>query len=174
LTDINEKVSLDFSSLGSENGAYGVYRDVFKFHEATDSPIWPLGQAVFPSQERIDLRVKLVDEEVNKELFEAIKNRDMVEVADAIADSIYVLVGMALEFGIPLVDVWEEVQRSNMAKVDPTTGKVRRREDGKILKPDGWTPPDIASLVETIPNDDERPAVSHEDTISRARSKIED
>jgi predicted HAD superfamily Cof-like phosphohydrolase len=45
-------------------------------------------------------------------------------------------------------DGWKEVIRSNMAKVDPETGFVKKRADGKILKPEGWTPPDLASLIE--------------------------
>lgn len=72
---------------------------------------------------------------------------DMEEIADGLADLIYVAVGAALEFGIPLDRVWAEVQRSNMAKVDAETGRVRKRADGKVLKPDGWTPPDIKSAL---------------------------
>jgi predicted HAD superfamily Cof-like phosphohydrolase len=63
------------------------------------------------------------------------------------ADSIYVIVGAAIEYGIPLSAVWDAVQKSNLAKRDPSTGKVRRREDGKILKPDGWKPPDIRAAL---------------------------
>jgi len=68
-------------------------------------------------------------------------------LSDGLADLIYVCVGCALEYGIPLDRVGDEVQRSNMAKVDPLTGAVRRRLDGKILKPEGWTPPDIAGVM---------------------------
>ena len=60
---------------------------------------------------------------------------------------IYIAVGTALELGIPLEPVWDEVHRSNMAKVDPETGKVRKREDGKVLKPEGWVRPDIAGAI---------------------------
>jgi predicted HAD superfamily Cof-like phosphohydrolase len=75
------------------------------------------------------------------------KENNIVEIADAIADSIYVLIGTALEYGIPLDAVWGEVQISNMAKVDLDTGKVRRREDGKVLKSEGWTKPDIRKAL---------------------------
>lgn len=118
--------------------------DVRAFHKACDVP----SPAVtgFPSKDRVDLRLRLIDEE-RSELENSIIAKDIEGVADAIADSIYVLVGTALEFGIPLDRVWAEVQRANMRKVDPETGKVRRREDGKILKPDGWVGPDIAAAM---------------------------
>lgn len=119
-------------------------RDVAAFHMATDVPI--LDRPAFPESERVALRENLHAEEYT-ELRDAIAARDMVETADAIADLIYVLVGTALEFGIPLDRVWDAVQRANMAKVDPATGKVRKRDDGKILKPDGWTPPDIEGII---------------------------
>lgn len=118
--------------------------DLTAFHIACDVPVLTTPQ--FPSQDRIALRDKLLKEEV-KELDEAVEARDLVEVADALGDIIYIAVGTALEFGIPLDRVWAEIQRSNMAKVDPATGKVRKREDGKVLKPEGWTPPDIAAAL---------------------------
>ena len=91
--------------------------------------------------------MNLIREEVIVELLPAMEKDDMIEIADAIADSIYVLIGASLEYGIPLHKVWNEVQRTNMAKVDPSTGAVRKRADGKILKPPGWMPPDIASIL---------------------------
>ncbi len=91
------------------------------------------------------MRARLLDEEV-REFHNALSEDDnIIELADALADIIYIVVGTALEFGIPLDRVWTEVQRSNMAKVDPTTGKAKHRVDGKILKPEGWTPPDIVA-----------------------------
>jgi len=121
-----------------------VMLDVALFHQATDTPL--LLQPTIPAKARSNLRVALIQEECD-ELIEAIGRRDLVEIADACADLIYVVAGTAHEYGIPLEEVWDEVQRSNMAKVDPTTGKVRRREDDKILKPEGWTPPDIATIL---------------------------
>jgi len=64
-----------------------------------------------------------------------------------VLDLIVVLIGYGLSRGWPMNEGWAEVMRSNMAKIDPRTGAVRRREDGKILKPEGWTPPDLASLI---------------------------
>jgi predicted HAD superfamily Cof-like phosphohydrolase len=121
--------------------------DVARFHEVTDAP--DLKVPGFPGMERVDLREKLVSEET-KEFLEGLAARDLVEVADGIIDSIYVLVGTALEFGLPIHALWDEVQRSNMAKavLQPDgTFKVMRRADGKILKPEGWTPPDIEGVL---------------------------
>ena len=128
----------------ANGGMRGVLRDVAEFHRATDCPV--MRQPVWP-EDRIDLRVELITEEMEKELFPAIEERNMEGTADGIADSVYVLAGTMLEFGYP-AEVWDEVQQANMRKVDPETGKVRRREDGKILKPEGWTPPDIKGVLE--------------------------
>lgn len=130
--------------ISGELGMESLLGDVRAFHQATGTPV--LNKPDFPSSDRIDLRNRLLDEELT-EYAEAIEHDDIVELADAIADCIYILVGTALEFGIPLDRVWAEVQRSNMAKVDPATGKACRREDGKILKPEGWTPPDIEKAL---------------------------
>jgi predicted HAD superfamily Cof-like phosphohydrolase len=92
------------------------------------------------------LRQRLLREEYI-EWLTAVSERDMVETADALADMVYIIVGTALEFGIPLDRVWNEVHRSNMAKVDPETGRVKRRDDGKILKPQNWTAPDVAGAL---------------------------
>lgn len=119
--------------------------DVRAFHVATDTPI--LDAPTVPVIERRLLRDRLLREEFN-EFAQANDRGDIIEVADALADVIYVAVGTALEYGIPLDRVWTEVQRTNMAKIDPVTGKVRRRDDGKILKPEGWTAPDVAGALE--------------------------
>jgi predicted HAD superfamily Cof-like phosphohydrolase len=121
------------------------FYDVAEFHRACDVPTKFV--PAFPPDERVDLRASLVNEEVNKELLVAIENRDMVGVADGIADSIYVLIGMALEFGVPLPEVWRRVHGANMLKLDPLTHKVNRRKDGKVLKPEGWQPPDIRGAL---------------------------
>ncbi len=91
--------------------------------------------------------MELIREEVNRELLPAMEANDLPEIADAMADAIYVIVGAAIEYGIPLDRVWAAVQNANMAKVDPITGKVRKRADGKVLKPDGWTAPDIVAVL---------------------------
>lgn len=117
--------------------------DVAGFHRACDLPVLTKPQFV---PERAALRSALLAEEC-QETVEALERGDMEMIADGLADVIYVAVGAALEFGIPLDRVWAEVHRSNMAKVDPATGKVIKRADGKVLKPEGWTPPDVAGVL---------------------------
>jgi predicted HAD superfamily Cof-like phosphohydrolase len=124
-------------------------RDVEDFHRVCDLPI--LATPTIPSAERAGLRIELIEEEVNRELLPAMRANDLVSIADAMADSIYVIVGAALEYGIPLDKVWAEVQRANMTKCDIFTGKVKYREDGKVLKPDGWQPPNIAAILGVMP-----------------------
>lgn len=126
-------------------GMTALLADVRAFHVATDTPVLERPQIAPPV--RADLRGDLLDEEV-RELHGAVAVDDLPGIADALADIIYVAIGTALEFGIPLDKVWAEVQRSNMAKIDPATGKVRKRDDGKILKPEGWQPPDVAGALE--------------------------
>jgi len=91
-----------------------------------------------PSQEIVDLRVSLIDEEVNKELLKAMEIGDLPGIADGIADSMYVHIGAAVAYGIDLRPIWDTVHEANMKKVG---GPVR--EDGKRLKPKEWVPPDI-------------------------------
>ena len=86
----------------------------------------------------------LVKEEF-EELCEAVKNYDMVETADACADLIWVIEGLCHSLGIPLQDVWNEVARSNMSKT--VQGKLIKREDGKVLKPDTYSPPNIFNVL---------------------------
>lgn len=123
---------------------HGLLSDVRAFHEACGVPV--LTSPTVPPIERVQLRERLLIEEVHE--FESASARaDLVEVADALADIIYIAVGTALEYGIPLDRVWAEVQRSNMAKVDPESGKAKHRDDGKILKPQNWTPPRIKEAL---------------------------
>lgn len=116
--------------------------DVNTFHEAIpDDLIQDIGDRE-PALTRRSMRWRLLKEEV-EELEEAIMENDVLEVADAYADIIYIALGSAImHIGKErFIRVWDEVQRSNMAKC--VDGTLRMREDGKILKPEGWTPPDI-------------------------------
>lgn len=126
-----------------ENGMAGLMRDVAAFHTAADLPINTEPQIV---EQRLSLRAHLLAEEC-VEFLNACKSKNIVQMADGLADIVYVAVGAALEFGIPLDRVWAEVQRSNMAKIDPVTRKVIKRADGKVLKPEGWRPPNITGAV---------------------------
>jgi predicted HAD superfamily Cof-like phosphohydrolase len=92
------------------------------------------------------LRIRLLREELG-EYDRAELKGDGVEIADALADIVYIAIGTALHYGIPIDDVMREVHRSNMAKVGPD-GTVTKRDDGKILKPEGWEPPRIQAVLE--------------------------
>lgn len=116
---------------------------VTEFHEAFDLMI--NSKPVLPDQATRDLRKKLLAEEF-EEYVTAEAEDDIVEIADALADLIYIACGTAVAYGIPLDQVFAEVHRSNMAKL--VDGKVIRRDDGKVLKPAGWTPPDIKSILD--------------------------
>ena len=97
--------------------------------------------------EKIKLRFNLMDEE-NKEYFEAAQNDDMVEVADALGDMLYILCGTILEHGMQykIEEVFEEIQRSNMSKLGPN-GKPIYREDGKVLKGPDYFAPNIEGIL---------------------------
>lgn len=118
------------------------YKDVLKFHEAFDLPISKTPN--LPDMQERELRGKLLTEEF-REYIEAENDNDLVEIADALADIIYIACGTAISYGIPLDKVFKEVHRSNMAKL--VDGKVLRREDGKVMKPEGWTPPNINKIL---------------------------
>lgn len=92
-----------------------------------------------------ELRQKLIDEEY-QELKDAVEAEDIIEIADACADLLYVVYGTALAFGIPITKVFEEVHRSNMSKVLPD-GTVGRRADGKILKSPTYSPPNLEPIL---------------------------
>jgi predicted HAD superfamily Cof-like phosphohydrolase len=125
-----------------------------------------------PDVEIVALRISLMKEELEETIM-AMKSlsltgqpADMAEVADGLADLCYVAIGTAVAYGIPLDQVFEEVHRSNMAKaikcpdcfdavharIECQTCKdtgyvVTYRSDGKVLKPEGWTPPDIKGVL---------------------------
>ena len=91
-----------------------------------------------------DLYYKLVKEEFD-ELTEAVQNRDIIETADACADLIWVVEGLMYTLGIDPQTVWDEVTRSNNSKT--VNGKLIKREDGKVLKPDTYSPPNIQKVL---------------------------
>ncbi len=99
------------------------------------------------NDDQFHLYLKLIEEET-EELVAAALLGDKTEVFDALLDIIVVCIGAGHSAGLPMDEGWKEVIRSNMDKVDPETGFVKRRADGKILKREGWTPPDLASLIE--------------------------
>jgi len=90
--------------------------------------------------------LKLIEEE-HTELKEAVEADDLTEQLDALIDILVVTIGAIHSAGFDGEGAWKEVMRTNFAKIDPTTGKVRKREDGKVLKPRGWTAPDLRPFV---------------------------
>jgi predicted HAD superfamily Cof-like phosphohydrolase len=117
------------------------FRDQEKFMRACDQTVEGF------NQEQFKLYVKLIDEEFNDELKTAISNNDPVETLDALLDILVVTIGAIHSMGADGEGGWKEVMRTNFAKIDKDTGKVRKREDGKVLKPIGWTPPDLKTFI---------------------------
>lgn len=115
-------------------------KDMEEFEFSVVGAYHPPVPTVQPATVRLN-RITLVMEEVG-ELATALSMNNMVEIADAITDSIVVLIGTALTFGIDLRPVWNEVLRSNMSKAGG-----RYRNDGKLLKPEGYSPPDIETIL---------------------------
>jgi len=116
------------------------FRDQEKFMKACDQSVDNFNEAQF------NLYTKLIQEEVD-ELWTANADADRVECLDALIDILVVTVGAIHSMGADAEGAWKEVMRTNFAKIDHETGKVRKREDGKVLKPVGWTPPDLKPFV---------------------------
>lgn len=120
---------------------------VEKFHDA-----FKIGNNYAPTVELstndIELRHRLMQEE-NDEYLQAAKNGDLVEVADALGDQLYILCGTILKHGMQhkIEEVFEEIQRSNMSKLDKD-GNPIYREDGKVMKSDQYFRPDIKSILD--------------------------
>jgi predicted HAD superfamily Cof-like phosphohydrolase len=116
------------------------FRDQEKFMRACDQSTDDVNQQQF------DMYVKLIGEETG-ELADAINAKDPVETLDALIDILVVTIGAVHSMGADAEGAWKEVMRTNFAKIDKETGKVRKREDGKVLKPLGWTAPDLKPFV---------------------------
>lgn len=99
----------------------------------------------FPSRRVALLRLRLIVEELF-ELIAAMWRRDMIGIADALGDLVYVVVGMAHTYGIPFDEVFREIHSSNMSKAGPD-GKAILRADGKIMKGEGYRPPDLRKVM---------------------------
>ena len=97
-----------------------------------------------PDHQERELRMRLMKEEFN-EYNKAEDNNDLTNLAVELADIIYIACGTAVSYGIPLDDVFNAIHQANMNKL--VDGKVIRREDGKIKKPDGWQPADIEGIL---------------------------
>ena len=116
------------------------FRDQSKFMQACDQTVGTF------NQDQFNMYVKLIAEE-SQELIEAITANDPVETLDALIDIIVVTTGAIHSLGADAEGAWKEVMMTNFAKIDKDTGKVRKREDGKVLKPVGWTPPELSQFL---------------------------
>ncbi len=96
--------------------------------------------------EQFELYHHLIAEEF-AELNAAVTQGDKDEQLDALIDILVVTIGAIHSMGADGEGAWNEVMRTNFAKIDSITGKVRKREDGKVLKPDGWTPPNLSKFI---------------------------
>lgn len=122
------------------NNPPDMYADVLAFHERFGCTIGAFPH--WPFREVVALRIRLMQEELTETIV-AMTLGDIPAVADGLADLIYVALGTAITYGIDLREVWEEVHAANMRKEG---GAVR--EDGKILKPEGWVPPNIKDVLD--------------------------
>jgi len=114
-----------------------VFKDIDTFATACDQP---------PSIENYVMYLDLITEEY-EELKEAVIANDRVEQLDALVDILVVTLGAIRAGGFDGEGAWKEVMDTNFAKIDPTTGKVIKREDGKVLKPEGWTAPQLEKFI---------------------------
>ena len=121
--------------------AVETFHDAFKIENNNE----PTAQL---SQQDYELRHRLMHEE-NEEYLEAAQNGDIVEIADALGDQLYILCGTILKHGLQhkIEEVFQEIQRSNMSKLDEN-GQPIYREDGKVMKSDLYFKPDIKSILE--------------------------
>jgi len=99
-----------------------------------------------PSEANYKMYLTLIDEEVG-ELVEAVAANDKVEQLDALVDILVVTMGAIRAGGFDGEGAWREVMATNFAKIDKDTGKVRKREDGKVLKPEGWKAPELGQFI---------------------------
>ena len=109
------------------------FLDQYNFMNACDQSTGVL------NKEQYQLYCNLIKEEFD----ELCESNNIVDDLDALIDILVVTIGAIHSLGANGEAAWNEVMRTNFAKIDPTTGKVRKREDGKVLKPEGWTPPDL-------------------------------
>ena len=113
------------------------FKDIDTFGSACDQE---------PSEANYKMYLSLIKEEY-EELQEAVEANDTVEQLDALIDILVVTMGAIRAGGFNGEGAWKEVMDTNFAKIDPETGKVRKREDGKVLKPEGWKAPELTPFI---------------------------
>ena len=113
------------------------FRDQEKFMRACEQTVGEFNEAQY------QLYCNLISEEFN----ELVASTTKVDDLDALIDILVVTVGAIHSLGVDAEGAWKEVMSTNFAKIDKQTGRVRKREDGKVLKPAGWTPPNLEPFV---------------------------
>jgi predicted HAD superfamily Cof-like phosphohydrolase len=116
------------------------FKDQAWFMQACDQSVDVLNEKQYA------MYLNLIDEEVG-ELHQAVSSKDDIEQLDALIDILVVTIGALHSKGVDVEGAWDEVMKSNAAKIDLDTGKVRKREDGKVLKPEGWRPPNLVPYI---------------------------
>lgn len=116
------------------------FRDQEKFMNACDQTTSDY------NKDQYNMYIGLIQEE-HEELQVAIDANDRVEQLDALIDILVVTIGAIHSAGFDAEGAWKEVMSTNFAKIDRETGKVRKREDGKVLKPLGWNAPELAPFL---------------------------
>jgi predicted HAD superfamily Cof-like phosphohydrolase len=116
------------------------FRDQEKFMRACEQSVDSF------NADQFNMYVGLIEEEA-EELAEAINKQDRVETLDALIDILVVTIGAIHSMAADAEGAWREVMATNFAKIDRETGKVRKREDGKVLKPTGWHPPVLSPFL---------------------------
>ena len=113
------------------------FRDQEKFMRACEQTVGEFNEAQY------QLYCNLISEEFNELVASTTKTDDL----DALIDILVVTIGAIHSLGADPEGAWKEVMSTNFAKIDKQTGRVRKREDGKVLKPAGWTPPNLEPFV---------------------------
>ena len=113
------------------------FKDQEKFMRACDQTVGEINAHQFT------LYLKLITEE----FFELQESKTQLDQLDALIDILVVTIGALHSMGADAEGAWREVMRSNLSKIDENTGKVNKREDGKVLKPDDWTPPHLQPFL---------------------------
>ena len=120
------------------------FEDVKKFMKTFGQKV--ITKPQFPDEKTANLRCDLIKEELN-ELEQAMKAKDLTEVADALTDILYVTYGAGCAYGIDLDKCFKEVQRANMSKLGDN-GKPIYNEKGKVMKGPSYTPPNLKQFIE--------------------------
>jgi len=113
------------------------FADIERFGSACDQE---------PNESNYKMYLGLIEEEFH-ELADAVGANDKVEQLDALIDILVVTMGAIRAAGWDGEAAWKEVMDTNFAKINPETGKVIKREDGKVLKPEGWKAPELAQFI---------------------------